>query len=185
MQINYTSEWLLKSMVQLQSEFLKQPNLFPDVCLRLHWTPICTTYIKGVSCLHHHGLFQEFGLQLNWSLKCLKPVAQVSDKSIFVHFLMPIVQFKTFHFYMQWFEFIPRVYLGKLFWTFKYHEKPSSVNFGYKSARVRVLLRVHFVLSKTMFNSTLTHTYFRWFTCNWSSTVCQKRKCNKTRLLDA
>ena len=54
---------------------------------------------------------------------------------------------------MQWFEFIPRVYFGKLFWTFKYHEKPSSVNFGYKSARVRVLLRAHFVLSKTMFNS--------------------------------
>ena len=180
MQINCTSEWLLnsvKSMVQLQSEFLKQPNLLPDVCLRLHWTPICTTYIKGVSCLHHHGLFQEFGLQLNWSLKCLKPVAQVSDKSIFSHANSAI---QNLYFYMQWFEFIPRVYFGKLFWKFKYQEKPSSVKFGYKSARVRVLLRVHFVL-----NSTLTHTYFRWFTCNWSSTVCQKRKCNKTRLLDA
>ena len=40
------------------------------------------------------------------SVKCLKPVAQVSDKSIFVHFLMQIVQFKTFYFYMQWLEFI-------------------------------------------------------------------------------
>ena len=99
--------------------------------------------------------------------------------SVFVHFLMQIVQFKTFYFYMQWFEFITRAYFGKLFWTFKYHEKPSAVKFGYKLARVRVLFRVHFVLAKKMFNYVDAHV----FSLVYLKLKFHRMPNNKTRLL--